>query len=744
MGIRPLAALSVPFLLLAVLVPAHAVTVVVNDSVLPAYPPPIESGGRILLPMRTIFEALGATVKWEEATQTAIGTRGDVTVRMTINSRVASINERQVTLDVPAQLISGSTYMPVRFPAEAFGAEVGWNAVSQTVSIRLGEASSQPPIQQPPTPPQPPVTPPPTPLTHPTTTPPPAPRPQAGSATGVVSAAEATRVVIEVDSELQVYAITGDTVILRQNAQAAATDLQVGDQAQVQHDGAGTAVLVRATFETATGKVLAKVPNQLLLDSRDGLLRVQPGVVVRTSRGAEATYAGVRVGDNVTVHLTPGTDRVFGIVVAAPAVVPAEPVTPVTPVTPTTPPPADVQIAAFYHDATEPLGVGGVLRVTLEGTPGGKATFDIGEARKGLAMKESSQRPGRYDGTFIVTKSLEAAGVPLVGHLEVSGRAAPVAQSSEPLTIDTVAPSITVFGPQQGEQTSSRQPQIAALVTDENGSGVDAERSAVTIRAQGKVQKATVKREGQLLSIVPDPLPVGPVEVTTDAFDRAGNQTERKWTFEVVGVGLAQAALAVTHDAAGRALAQGDTLTVTATGPAAGVASFSLGTWQEEVAMAEVPGQPGTYRAVLTVPAVPADRQETLSARLQTAAGAALTATAATPVQLGPVRVLTPVLVRPKAGAKVGNELVVEGATQPLAEVTCTISWRGRVLVVLEQTGQLAEVRVTADAHGHFQTEPIPVQVQSLIPASDITYTLSCVARSATDESVPVTVEFAK
>ena len=128
-------------LTLAALVLPHtafaAIKVVLNGQQLPADPPPVERGGRVMLPMRLVFESLQATVRWEAATQTAIGTRTDTTVRMTINSKTAYINDRAVTLDVPPQLINESTYMPVRFPAEAFGAHVGWDQATRTVTITL-------------------------------------------------------------------------------------------------------------------------------------------------------------------------------------------------------------------------------------------------------------------------------------------------------------------------------------------------------------------------------------------------------------------------------------------------------------------------------------------------------------------------------------------------------------------------------------------------------------------------------
>ncbi len=117
--------------------PALAISVVVNGQQLSAQPPAVEIGGRVLLPMRTVFEALNATVDWNGATQTATAVREATTVAMTIGVGTASVDGQPVALDVPPRLIAGHTYVPVRFPAEAFGANVGWNQATQTVSISL-------------------------------------------------------------------------------------------------------------------------------------------------------------------------------------------------------------------------------------------------------------------------------------------------------------------------------------------------------------------------------------------------------------------------------------------------------------------------------------------------------------------------------------------------------------------------------------------------------------------------------
>lgn len=90
---------------------------------------------RTLVPMRAIFEKLGATVTWDQATQTARAVKGSDTVEITLNSTTAYVNGEAETLDVPAMAVNGRTLVPVRFVSEALDAQVDWFQDSQIVRI---------------------------------------------------------------------------------------------------------------------------------------------------------------------------------------------------------------------------------------------------------------------------------------------------------------------------------------------------------------------------------------------------------------------------------------------------------------------------------------------------------------------------------------------------------------------------------------------------------------------------------
>lgn len=106
---------------------------------------PVIIDGRTLVPMRTIFEALGAEVEWidDGTTQSIVATTADTTINMAINSKVFTVNGEEKTLDVPPQLINDKTLVPIRAVSESLGCYVGWDGDAKTVLIQSHTDSAQ-------------------------------------------------------------------------------------------------------------------------------------------------------------------------------------------------------------------------------------------------------------------------------------------------------------------------------------------------------------------------------------------------------------------------------------------------------------------------------------------------------------------------------------------------------------------------------------------------------------------------
>ena len=121
------------------------INITVDNKNLASDVPPVIIEGRTLVPVRAIFEELGADVEWNADTQTVTATKDSLNVVLQINNTSASINGETKTLDVPAQIVDGRTMVPARFVTESMGCNVGWNADTQTVTISTDGSSVEQP-----------------------------------------------------------------------------------------------------------------------------------------------------------------------------------------------------------------------------------------------------------------------------------------------------------------------------------------------------------------------------------------------------------------------------------------------------------------------------------------------------------------------------------------------------------------------------------------------------------------------
>jgi len=115
------------------------IRVVLNSKELSFDVPPQIIDDRTMVPMRAIFEALGADVEWSGDTQTITATQGDTIITMQIGNAAIIVNGEAITLDVSPLIVDGRTLVPVRAVAEGLNADVEWNAGTRTVMITRKE-----------------------------------------------------------------------------------------------------------------------------------------------------------------------------------------------------------------------------------------------------------------------------------------------------------------------------------------------------------------------------------------------------------------------------------------------------------------------------------------------------------------------------------------------------------------------------------------------------------------------------
>src|ERR1700738_4308331 len=127
------------FVLLPVgLLPALAagpVSVTVNGNAANLNPPPTERAGRVFVPLRGVFEQLGASGAYQSGGLKAPG-RGH-TISLKIGSQQATVDGQQQNVDVAPFIIGASTYVPLRFVSQALGATVNYDGNNRIVAISV-------------------------------------------------------------------------------------------------------------------------------------------------------------------------------------------------------------------------------------------------------------------------------------------------------------------------------------------------------------------------------------------------------------------------------------------------------------------------------------------------------------------------------------------------------------------------------------------------------------------------------
>jgi hypothetical protein len=92
---------------------------------------------QILVPIRFVVESLRATVYWDPEAQTAVVLRGRNNIALRVGEDIHTVNGIAMTTRAPVRLVGGRTMVPIRFVSDALGATVTWDGPTRTVAITL-------------------------------------------------------------------------------------------------------------------------------------------------------------------------------------------------------------------------------------------------------------------------------------------------------------------------------------------------------------------------------------------------------------------------------------------------------------------------------------------------------------------------------------------------------------------------------------------------------------------------------
>lgn len=105
---------------------------------------PVLIDGVTLVPFRKVFETLGFEVSWVPETREVGGTKDGMSIGLTIDRSTAKVNGKDVALEVPAQILDGSTLVPLRFVSENSGKKVDYKFEGSALRIWIADIGKMP------------------------------------------------------------------------------------------------------------------------------------------------------------------------------------------------------------------------------------------------------------------------------------------------------------------------------------------------------------------------------------------------------------------------------------------------------------------------------------------------------------------------------------------------------------------------------------------------------------------------
>jgi hypothetical protein len=487
--------------------PIRLIAIIVNDTPLETDTPPRVIGGRVLLPMRDVFNALGIVIESSGGRIFARLPTGSVTCN--VDSSYATIDGRTVSLGTPIVEVGGTVYVPLELLVVAFGVQASYDQRGAKVDLISDYVGRESGAEQA--------------------------RADGGSdVQGVISAIDldsqppsltvvrgGTSRSISITSDAKIWT---EDVTIHSQLRGQLSDVRVGDAVHAILQRDGRVISVFDFYKSTSGSIVAVSPSAIVLDS--GRVVTPSGNTEIQLNSNDARLGDLHPGDFVTVRSNPESGELRQIVASRTVAAQAAAAT----ATPAPGSPGPATIASVATSLTRPLRAGESFAVTMHATPGGHASFDIGDYLTDQPMRETA--PGFYAGRFTIPDRFNLTQVPIYATLSIGASTAPRVQAAETLSAATTPPAIGEVEPSPGQTVNNVRPSIFA--TYSAPTDIPINLSSITLEVGGHDVTASSLRLGTFVNYSPGvDLPSGPVTVTVRVSDSAGNFATKTWTFTI-------------------------------------------------------------------------------------------------------------------------------------------------------------------------------------------------------------------
>jgi hypothetical protein len=472
------------------------IAIVINGNALALEPPPRFEHGLLFVPVRRTIEALGLPFDRQgDRITTQVGSKA---VSFTIGRREALIDGEPLVLEAAPFETGNVLYVPLRFFTDVLGAQASFDRRSSTVTIvaqlvgrssngftamgngfeRYGTVAAVDVLSDPPT------------LTL----------EYNGGIKTIPIAPNATIDVEDVNVDVTTPGELGD--------------LRPGDFARVEMRKDGRVMRVVDEYGSRNGHVVAIAGGEFVLE--DGQVIAPQRTTEISLNGQAASFAELRPGDEVTVRYNVESDEVREILASRAS---ASKIAAAS---------GGVQITGVQTDANRPLRAGDLVRVTLQGTPNGSATFDIGSDVVDQVMEQRA--PGVYVGDYTIPRGASFDDVALIGRLTIGGVSAQ-APAAQTISASSIGPGIAGVAPDAGVTINTSRPAVYASFASD---AVPVNAASALLWIDGRDVTSECVRTAQFIQYLPAySYPDGVVRVTVRVADEAGNTTTKSWSFTI-------------------------------------------------------------------------------------------------------------------------------------------------------------------------------------------------------------------